>query len=1036
MRKMLSLMFLNIGMFLLCTSGHAQELLVKGRVTGPNLEPLQGVTVTVKSTNRSATTDASGSYSIRANRGNVLVFTSIGFQRQELTLSGESADVQLLTDSRSLENVVVTTALGIQKTKRSLGYSTQEIKGEEIAQTQRDNFLNALQGRVAGATINSTSGAPGASVQVVLRGVNSLSGNNSPLIIVDGLPVNNNSFDQHLLASNLDNRNNDYTNRAADINPDDIESVNILKGPEATALYGIQAGSGAIVITTKRARTGKLRVGYDNSFTTTHVYRFPEVQNVYDNGFNGQAPVISTGDRRLLGPRYAPGTALYDNIKKFFRDGFAQKHTLSLEGGMGNTAMRGSLTYRDEKGVIPNTGLNIVSGRFSISNKPSSRLDLNSSISYTYSKNDKAFRGGGGFLQELMLWPLDDDAKNWMNPNGTRRKVLPPTSSGGTQAELDNPFFDVYRNHSYDRTHRATANFSAVYDITSWWNLTARVGTDFYTQFGNSYLHPESNSAYSVGGQVEEYNEQYLSLNGVFLTTFKKNVGKLKNTLRLGVSNDDWVRKDFSIVGTKLRDSVTRDLTVATVFSNSRLNGIDTLTKKRLQGVFGELNLNYNDIVYVNVTGRNDWTSTLPLQSRSFFYPSVSTAFIFSDLIAKNAHGLSFGKLRASYAQTAKDILPYGSQSWYTNATGQGQGYGWVYDFYNNNPLIKPERQKTFEVGTELRFLDNRIGIDAAYYDTRNIGQIVRLVRLSYATGFVLNTSNIADTKNTGVEISLNVQPVKNNNFTWTTIFNFSKTQNKITSLPNNIPEFYNSDTWLANFRAGLTRNGTITQITGTDYLRNNKGQIMIDPASGFPLTNPDYVKIGERNPDFLLGIVNNFSFKRRFNLSFLLDIRKGGDILNGNEIWMVQNGLSKRTLDRETPRIIPGILKDGLENTANPTVNTISIVPMYQSLFYTANTLASDYVEHNVNWLRLRDITLRYSFGQSMLRRLRVFSSADVFVTGTDLFLITNYSGVDPTAAGNSAATSGAGSFGIDYGSLSTPRGINFGIRVQFANK
>jgi len=271
---------------------------------------------------------------------------------------------------------------------------------------------------------------------------------------------------------------------------------------------------------------------------------------------------------------------------------------------------------------------------------------------------------------------------------------------------------------------------------------------------------------------------------------------------------------------------------------------------------------------------------------------------------------------------------------------------------------------------------------------------------------------------------------------TWTTTFNFAKTENKITDLPSNIPEFYNSDTWLGNFRAGLTRNGTITQLTGQGYLKNNAGQYLINPQTGLPVADGNYQKIGDRNPDFTLGFVNSFNHKQRFILSFLLDIRKGGDILNANEIWMVQNGLSKRTLDREVPRIIPGVLNDGLQNTANPTPNNITIVPMYNSSYYSATTYAIDYVEHDVNWLRLRDITLRYVLSPRQLRALRAFSYADIFVTATDVFLVTNYSGVDPTAGGNNAATSGGGSFGIDYGSLPTPRGLNFGIKVQFANK
>ncbi len=858
-----------------------------------------------------------------------------------------------------------------------------------------------------------------------------MSGSNSPLIVVDGLPVSNNTFHQGLLASDLPNRNNDYTNRAADINPDDIESINILKGPEATALYGIEAGSGAIIITTKRAKAGKLRVGYDNSFRVTHIYRYPEMQTVYDNGFNGAT--ATSGDRRFFGPRYTPGVQLYDNVEGFFRNGFAQKHNVTLEGGRGKTAMRASMTYRNEHGVVPNTGLNLFSGRLTLNNKPGNKWDLTGSISYTQSKNDKVLRGAGGFLQNLMLWPHDDDARNYLTPNGKRRRVLPLSSSGTVQAELDNPYFDVEKNKSYDKTHRAFFNLAISHDPASWWNITARVGTDFYAQFGNYFWHPESNAAYTINGQTEDYNENYISMNGVFLNTFKKNIGKLQTTLRLGASSDEWIRENWSVRGRDLIDSNNIKMSNARVLFNSRDNGRDTLTKKRLQGVFGELNLNYNEILYLNFTGRNDWTSTLPLEARSFFYPSVSAALVFSDIIAKGSKVFNFGKIRGSYAETAKDIRPYASQSAYTNSPAiSSNGYGWAYDFTNNNPLIVPERQKTFEVGAEFRFFNSRIGIDATYYNTKNIGQIVQGVRLSYGTGFVLNTSNISDTKNTGIELTVTATPVKTKNFTWRMTNNFNKMTNRVTKLPGNIPEFYNSDTWLGNFRAGLTRDGTLTQLTGQNYRRNDAGQILINPVNGYPLADPNYTKIGDRNPDFTLGHSNVFTYKK-VSLSFLLDIKKGGDILNANELWMVQNGLSTRTLDRETPRIYPGVLNDGLQNTANPTVNTIQILPMFQSSFYTDLAYAVDYVEHDVDWIRMRDITLSVAAGSRILQSLKYFSNASAFVTATDVFLITNYSGVDPTAAGNSAATLGTGSFGIDYGSLSNPRGINVGIRVQF---
>jgi TonB-linked SusC/RagA family outer membrane protein len=1011
----------------------AQERTVSGTVLSQkDDDPIANATVTNRNTKKNTTTTSAGRFTIKASKGDVIEITSVGHLKQTITVGDASElSVKMAVNEKQLSEVVVT-SLGIKKEKRGLGFSSQEIKGDDVAQTQRENFFNSIQGRVAGATLVQTSGAPGSSSNIVLRGFNSLSGSNSPLIVVDGLPISNNTVDQHMLATNGDNRNNDYTNRAADINPDDIESINILKGPEATALYGIEAGSGAIIITTKKARKGKLRVTYDNNFRMTHTYRYPHIQKVYDNGSSG----ATSNTRLLFGPRFAPGTKFYDNIRNFFQDGFQQKHNVTLEGGKNNTAFRFNTTWRDETGTIPNTGLEQLQARITVNQKVLKNLDVNLTAAYSKTRNDKAIRGAGGFLQNLMLWPITDDASSYLLPNGTRKFFLDPDASGNQPNEADNPFFEVNRNFSYDKTDRGIFNLTVNYDPFDWLNFTVRAGADIYNQFGRTYLHPESNQARTIRGQIEDYTQKFHSYNGVFIATVKKNFGKLKTTWRAGVANDDWKRETFAKLGRQFKDSTTKDLSVATQLVTSREVGADTLTMKRLQGVFGEVGINYNDVVYLTVTGRNDWTSTLPVQARSFFYPAYSLAIVMSDIIAKDSKWLNFWKLRGSRAETAKDIAPYGSQSWYTNAPAVStNGYGWSFDFYNQNPKIVPERQKTYEIGTELRLFNNRVSLEYTYYNTTNLDQIVRLVRLSYGTGFILNTSNISDTKNTGHEVTLGVTAIKKKSFTWRMNYNFNRMTNRITRIPDNIPEFYNSDTWLGNFRAGLTRNGTITQLTGQTYMRNNAGQILIDPTTGYPVPDPNYQKIADRNPDFQLGIGNTFIYKN-VSLSFLLDIKVGGDILNANEIWMTQNGVSLRTLDREVPRIYPGVLNDGLQNTATPTPNNISVVPHFQSSIYTDRTMAVDYVEKDVNWLRMRDITLRFTAGKELLRKLRWFSSASAFITGTDLFMFTNYTGVDPTAAGNSAATLGNGSFGIDFGSLSIPRGINFGLQVQFAKK
>jgi hypothetical protein len=393
---------------------------------------------------------------------------------------------------------------------------------------------------------------------------------------------------------------------------------------------------------------------------------------------------------------------------------------------------------------------------------------------------------------------------------------------------------------------------------------------------------------------------------------------------------------------------------------------------------------------------------------------------------------LSFGKLRASVARTGKRVSPYSNQSVYTNAVGSTNGYGYAYGFGANNPDLFPEQQTAYEAGTELAFLNGRLNLDLTVYQIDIKNSVASNARPSYATGFILYTSNIADLENKGFEAVLNADLVRTKDFKWTVRGNFQKTKNKVTRLP--LPEFYNSDSWLAGYRASLYRNYPTTTIGGLDYLRNKKGDILIDPGTGLPQTNANYVSIGDRNPDFVVGFTNTISYKN-FRLSFTFDWKKGGDVLNGTELFLVSQGLSLRTLDREKAIIVPGVLADGLQESANPTKNNIPIIPQYQNDYYTTRSLGVDYVEHGVNWLRLRDATLNYTFNSDFIRRSRLFSAASLFVTGTDLILISNYSGPDPSANGNTPATGGVGGFAIDLGNTPTPIGINFGVRVTFKN-
>ncbi len=1014
---------------------YGQERNITGHVAdAKDNASMAGVTITNTKSGKRTQTDAKGNFTIAASTGDKIQFTFVGYVSLVATMpAGNTLNVTMTAgEGQQLDDVVVT-AFGIKRSKRGLGYSTQEIKGTEIAETQRENFINSIQGRVAGATVNSTSGAPGASSQIVLRGFNSLTGKNSPLFIVDGLPVNNDAFTTALLASSASasydpsNRRNDYTNRGIDLNPDDIESITVLKGPEASALYGIEAGSGAIVITTKKGKAGKAQVSYDNSFRWDHLYKYPDVQTVYSPGTNG---VYDSTTRLRFGPKWPVGTQLYDNPKAFFDDGFSQKHNIEVEGGTSKVTYRANATYQDQRGTIPTTSFSRFAPRFTLVNNFSKKFNMTNSIAYTHTENRKAFRGAGGFMTNLLLWPNNDDVRVWQDANGNRVKVVPDPAV----SEADNPFWDVNKNRNEDRNDRVFYNLALSYDPLKWLNITGRGGLDYYHQWGQYAYDPRSNPYYSVKGYMEYYTMDYRGLSGNLIATAKNQFGNFKTTVRLGTALDETHRESWS----ERSEDVTGgwDFMTATKPEkrfNSRQTGRDTLTIKRLQGFFGELTVSYKDFIYVTATGRNDYTSTLSKDYNSFFYPSINSSFIFSDILFPNSRVLTMGKVRGSYAETAKDITPYADQSVYTPQTTSG--YGYAYDFYNNNPFIKPERQKTYEIGTELKFWGDRLGIDAAYYNTKNSNQIVSGYRLSYGTGFVLNAGNVSATQNQGIEIVLNAAPIKTKDFIWRTTFNFNHMWNKVTSMIGNITEFYNSDSWIGNYRNGIVVGYPTTTLTGQTYLRNKAGQILVDPTTGLAILDGTYRVIADRMPKFTLGWQNSFSYKN-WQLSFLLDFRKGGDILNGNELYWYSVGLSKKTLDRETPRVVNGVLRDGKENTGNPTKNTIAVTPYFYYDFYNSRAVAADFVEKNVNWAWMRDITVRYNFSAAAMKKSKWFSRASLFITCTDPFIITNYSGLNPNANGNTPATAGVGSFGIDYGTLPNPLGFNVGCVVGFKTK
>ncbi|HZJ01099.1 MAG TPA: SusC/RagA family TonB-linked outer membrane protein [Gemmatimonadaceae bacterium] len=999
---------------------------IRGRVTDATSGgPLAAVQISIEGTRAGAQSGSDGNYSINGipTGPQTLVVRRVGYslQRIPITVGAGVASVQniALKAVPTTLNEVTVTALGETIAQRSLGTAQQAVKGSAIAETQRENFVNALQGRVAGVQVVSSSGVPGASSSITIRGISSISGSNQPLMIIDGLPMDNKTLNTGVLASDapgsttaFSNRGVDFTNRAADLNPEDIETLVVLKGPEASALYGIDAANGAIVITTKRGKSGKGGFEYSNSFRIENTRSAPEIQRVY-------GPQTSLGSSTFLyyGPAYGDTAHLYNNIDGFFQTALTQKHNLAFSGASQDNKInyRVATSTTNQEGVVPNNKYDRVNVTGASQAQVTRWLNADLSMGYTYANNRQSFKGDGGPLIGLLVWPSNDDAKNFLNAAGQRRRVTTLAQS----AEVDNPYFNVNKNQINSKNNRIIANLGLKLTPFSWGNLKTNIGTDSYTNQNLILRHPESVYGFSNNGIIDVADDitrnlsaqTLLNFNPHFLTSNISVNGLLGHSI-----------SDFKSTTDASKGSDFLDPNFVSVNNANQRTSRSSIAQRRLVSAFGSMTLSFKELLYLTVTGRNDWTSTIPQERNSFFYPSISSSFVFSDAFPAIGRHMT-GKLRAAYAEVGKDARPYAFKPALEFKTTTNGGYG--YGFTGPNFGLKPEFARSYEVGTELSFLHDRLGFDATFYRKQTKDQIVNDIRGSYATGYILFNLNGAETRNQGLELTLRATPVLSSGFSWDVLANFESAHGKTLALPHALPESYVSDTWLfGNVRNGTAPGLSTQSLTGLFYLRNNAGKILIDPTSGLPIRSTVFIDHGyDRTPDFTIGLTNNLK-RGPLGLSFLWDIRKGGDVFNATEQFLTARGLSPRTLDRWEPRVVDGVLRDGKENSDTPTQNTIVVVPAVQTGYYTGIS-EELFIEKNINWLRLRDITLSYALPA------RLMKNASVYLTGTDLFLWTNYSGLDPIVNGNTAAVGGSGAAGIDYGNFPIPRGINFGIKL-----
>ncbi|MEZ5028446.1 MAG: hypothetical protein R2765_06625 [Ferruginibacter sp.] len=787
-------------------------------------------------------------------------------------------------------------------------------------------------------------------------------------------------------------------------------------------------------------------MSYDNNFRFQKITRYGKVNNDFGPGSANNVPAGGPiYGFTSFGPAWAPGTTLYDNIHHFFETGFSQTHNLGLDFGTKNVSFRVTGQFFDNKGVVPHNTYRKYNLKISNTTKIGKYLTITPSIAYINANNLRPLKsststaGSGGYLVELYEWPANKDVRNFEDANGNKVLLFNPN----VNSDFDNPLWSAKNNHSGDKMNRIIATMGI--DITTplpWLTLAGRFGYDTYKNDGYVFIHPQSYMlSTAIGGSLDNYYRTYSGYNHTITATAKKKFGKFSTRLMIGTMWQDFETRQFAVYGTNLIDSVSTDSNNTSLNSRRRLlrnyNGLPNLNIFRELAYFGEASVGFNNYAFITYSHRFESASPIPKANRHYNYPGVSLSLIVSDMlpVIKKGGILDYFKLRASLANTARLNDPYSNQSFFVNNfSSTTLPVTYTYGFTNANPYLTPEKQSTYEIGAEFRLLNNAITLEAAYYNTLCTNQIAQGFRASYATGYILNTQNAASLRNEGVELTLGLTPINKQNLYWNINFNFNHMWSKVLTLPASIGiynDFYNSDTYISNVRGGLVRNNSTQTLTGSKYRRNDAGQIIIDRNTGIPLIVTGNSIIADRTPDFTLGTLNTLQYKN-WSLSFLWDLRVGGDIYNGTDQLLTRLGKSERTADRGTPRIVQGVLNDGNENTANPTVNTLVIVPQYLSSYYTSMP-DEEFIQKDVNWFRLRDVTLNYKLPANTLKRLKAIKGLSVFITGSDLLLFTNYYGADPAVNANNPGTGGVGGYGMDLGSTATPLGISFGLRANF---
>ena len=1048
------------GMILFSGILMAQNIRITGKVTDSNNQPLAGVYVLIDGTRTGVSTDFDGNYSINAQGTATLVFSSIGMQTQSVAVNNRSVINITMADDTMMFDDVVVTALGIKKERKALGYAVQDIKADEIMKNKSANPINSLSGKIAGVNVTQTSGGAGAGASIILRGGTSLERDNQPLFVVDGViydnstNINGNSgFDGAQLT------NSTYSNRIMDINPDDIENMSVLKGPSAAALYGSRAAAGVIVITTKKGQEGSVQINFNSKYQRLWANRFPEQQNLYKRGEYNESGTLVDGAATVKmgswGGKFGVGEKMYNNIEDFFQGADILDNSISVSGGSKTNSFYLSASNYSQTGIVPNSDYEKTTFRFNGEQKYGDILTVGANVAYSQANQLSSLTSGGlygsngeGAIQAAYIWPRDVDATHWLDNDGSKYRLFP---SQLVENDYDNPYWTLNKMPIKDNTDRLTAGLNLNLELADWWNVIYTLGTDTYTTKTRRFISPGSGVLLEwQKGYLVENRRDYNYLSSNLMTNFNKQVGDFDLNLMLGTTAE---RTHTEYNGSRGWNFVIPGLYTITNTANTDRDVAQTIMNKRLVGLYGEFRVGYKNVAYLTVTGRNDWTSTLPKNNRSYFYPSVSGSFIFSELIKDNSI-VYFGKVRASWARVGKDADAYVTNTYvnppeFTLYDG-GNGKGIRNEWTEGNTLLVPEITESQELGLEMRFLQGRLGFDYTYYKNRSINQLLS-PRTSQVGGYIFMTTNAGEIVNNGMELSITATPVKTRDFRWDLMINAAGNRGEVKNLISGLEILYVTDVQVGNAKAASFNGGKFMAISGSKWARTEDGHLILNADNGMPTYDGLAThEIGNRESKVFGGITNSLQYKN-WNFTFLLDYRIGGDIYNGTDYYMTNNGMSARSMDRESLSIT-GVVQTGKDANDKPIYSapqtfTYNAGQMYtvgtktQSGAYIINELywkeAYNYNSANymtdTNWLRLRSVSLSYTLPDKILRKQNFIKGVTATITGNNLLLWTNYKGMDPETSAAGSGAIGSSSVGIDYCGIPALAGVSFGINVTF---